>query len=407
MYQGLVVAYLSRAGRSTRHLLEMWDRIETVGGTVVAVAENLDTSTPGGRLTRTMLAAIAEHELDLYRDRFEEQCQSATARGVWQRRQTPTGYTRDPATRRLVPDGRARVVRAVFAARVQGAAMVDVADMLQMTPSGARQLLRNRVYLGELRVRSYVNLAAHEALVSADLFDDVQQVAAARRPRSGLTGPALLAGLIRCAGCGHVMSRTNTRALVYGCGVRHSAGRCPSPTAITVSSVDEHVTAVALSHLERIRVEASTRDDGVQAARLAVSEAKREVSAYLAGVKAAGLPAGVYVDGLQARQGVVQERERQLADVRGAVPSLPTGDIQAAWTGWDERQRNHVLRGLLDGVLVAAAGRGRRVQVADRVRVLARGSGLLPGIVRGGVAMPVQSIVLPDGGGDGVLGVLG
>src|SRR5918994_86947 len=85
--RGLVVAYLSRASRSTRHLLELWDRIEAAGGELHAVAENIDTKTPAGRLTRTMLAAIAEHKLDVHRERFEAQRASATARGIWQRRQ--------------------------------------------------------------------------------------------------------------------------------------------------------------------------------------------------------------------------------------------------------------------------------------------------------------------------------
>src|SRR5919197_540526 len=45
-YRGLVVAYLSRASRSVKHLLELWERTESAGGEVVAVAESIDTSTP-------------------------------------------------------------------------------------------------------------------------------------------------------------------------------------------------------------------------------------------------------------------------------------------------------------------------------------------------------------------------
>lgn len=88
-YRGLVVAYLSRASRNARHLLEMWDRIQVAGGELHSVSEGIDTSTPAGRLTRTMLAAIAEHQLDTYRESFAAQRASATARGIWQRRQTP------------------------------------------------------------------------------------------------------------------------------------------------------------------------------------------------------------------------------------------------------------------------------------------------------------------------------
>lgn len=189
-YRGLVVAYLSRASRSTRHLLELWDRVEAAGGEVHAVAERLDASTPAGRLTRTMLAAIAEHELDLHRERFEGLRASATAAGIWQRRQTPRGYVRG-ADRRLEPDGDAGLVVSAFRARAAGAAIVDVARLLGMTPSGARQLLANRVYIGELRVGAHTNPAAHPALVEPGLFDAVQALRRVRGARGG-RAPALL-----------------------------------------------------------------------------------------------------------------------------------------------------------------------------------------------------------------------
>jgi DNA invertase Pin-like site-specific DNA recombinase len=181
---GIVVAYLSRASRSVRHLLELWDRIEAAGGQVVAVSESIDTSTPAGRLNRTMLAAIAEHELDLHQERFENLRRTATERGIWQRRQTPRGYCRDEATRRLIADERADEVRAAFQARASGESPVRIAERLGMTPSGVRQLLANRVYLGELRVGEHVNPTAHEPLVDLDTWRAVQQRTVARPPRS-------------------------------------------------------------------------------------------------------------------------------------------------------------------------------------------------------------------------------
>jgi DNA invertase Pin-like site-specific DNA recombinase len=403
-YRGLVVAYLSRAGRSVKHLLEMWDRIEAVGGEVVAIQENIDTSTAAGRLSRTVLAAMEEHALDLYRDRFEAQCESATSRGIWQRRQTPKGYSRDDVTRRLVPNVDADLVRDAFQARAAGRGMVDIAGMLGMTPSGARALLRNRVYLGELRVRSYLNPAAHPALIDEELFDQVKVTRATRGARSRLE-VALLAGLVRCAGCGHVMSRGPTKVPVYNCARMHSAGVCSAPASITVRLLDEYVTAVALHHLKALSLTASSNDSALDDARAGLRAAKNERAAYLAAVQAAGVDVDVYVEGLNLRQQAVTDAEAAVTKGLAERPVAMSGDVAGLWETFTAHERNQLLRGLLEGVLVTrAGGRGRRVRVDVRATILALGAGVLPGAYKGGGgALPVSEIVVPDRGSPYVL----
>jgi DNA invertase Pin-like site-specific DNA recombinase len=103
------VSYLSPVGRSVREQLAVWDPVEQAGGRIVVVRERIDTSTPSGRYVRTILLANADRELEEYAERFENLRAWATTAGIWQRRQTPRGYSRDPDTRRLVPDERADV----------------------------------------------------------------------------------------------------------------------------------------------------------------------------------------------------------------------------------------------------------------------------------------------------------
>src|SRR4051794_27253659 len=70
-YGGIIVAYLSRLGRNVREQLQVWDRVEAVGGTIIVIRERIDTSTPSGRYVRTILAANDERELEEYTERFE------------------------------------------------------------------------------------------------------------------------------------------------------------------------------------------------------------------------------------------------------------------------------------------------------------------------------------------------
>ena len=70
--QELYVVKLDRLGRSASSILEFFGRAEKDGVRVVVLDQQIDTSTPVGRLVRTVLAAMAELEADLIRERTRE-----------------------------------------------------------------------------------------------------------------------------------------------------------------------------------------------------------------------------------------------------------------------------------------------------------------------------------------------
>jgi DNA invertase Pin-like site-specific DNA recombinase len=79
----VVVTKLDRLGRSTRELLELIDRIGKAGASFRSLGDPLwDTSNPQGRLLSTLLAAIAEFERELIRERTGEGRKRAMANGV-------------------------------------------------------------------------------------------------------------------------------------------------------------------------------------------------------------------------------------------------------------------------------------------------------------------------------------
>ncbi len=64
---------LDRLGRSIRELLDLIDRISKAGAVFRSLGDPLwDTSSPQGRLLSTLLAAIAEFERGLIRQRTGE-----------------------------------------------------------------------------------------------------------------------------------------------------------------------------------------------------------------------------------------------------------------------------------------------------------------------------------------------
>ncbi len=319
---------------------------------------------------------------------------------------TPRGYTRDPTTRKLAPDADADSVRQAFADRIAGKPMSVIGRDLGMTASGARALLHNRVYLGELRVGAHVNPSAHPPLVDGDTFDAAERARVTRPTRKG-GHPSILSGVVRCAGCGHVMSRANTKVLVYTCHVNHSDGRCPAPAAITARLLEDHVVAIALVRLAALRSHAMHDGQPLAQARQALDAASRELGAFLRGVVAAGLAPEQFADAARDRREAVEAAHEHVASLLGEqLPATIAGDPVTTWGLLNDTQRNRLLCSLVEVVLVArAGGRGRIVPIATRVRVIVRGAGVVDTKRFRGAARPIVAVALPDLDDPRVLGM--
>lgn len=77
----LVIESLSRLGRSTKDLLSLVDEFDRKGIILISLKENIDISTPTGKLLLTVLSALCQFERDLTVQRTNEGLQAARARG--------------------------------------------------------------------------------------------------------------------------------------------------------------------------------------------------------------------------------------------------------------------------------------------------------------------------------------
>ena len=77
----VVIVALSRLGRSTKDLIELTETFQNKGVQLVSLKENVDTSTPSGKLLFTLMSAIAQFERDTIAERTREGLRSARARG--------------------------------------------------------------------------------------------------------------------------------------------------------------------------------------------------------------------------------------------------------------------------------------------------------------------------------------
>lgn len=77
----IAVWKLDRFGRSLKHLVTSLDELNNLGIVFISYQENIDLSTPSGRLMFHLIAAMAEFERELIRERVIAGVANARAKG--------------------------------------------------------------------------------------------------------------------------------------------------------------------------------------------------------------------------------------------------------------------------------------------------------------------------------------
>ncbi len=90
----VLVWKLDRFGRSLKHLVNALAELEAVGVAFVSLRDAFDLTTPAGRLMFGVVAAMAEFERDLIKERVRPVLQSASQRTP----RTAPAYCRGPGT---------------------------------------------------------------------------------------------------------------------------------------------------------------------------------------------------------------------------------------------------------------------------------------------------------------------
>ena len=77
----IVTWKLDRLGRSLRDLVNLINEIQDKGAGLKSLNDSIDTTTPQGKLTFHLFAALAEFERDIIRERTKAGLEAARARG--------------------------------------------------------------------------------------------------------------------------------------------------------------------------------------------------------------------------------------------------------------------------------------------------------------------------------------
>jgi DNA invertase Pin-like site-specific DNA recombinase len=80
-FDAVCVWKLDRFGRSLRHLVNALAELEALGVSFISLKDNLDLSTPSGRLMFQIIGAMAEFERALIQERVKAGLRNAKAKG--------------------------------------------------------------------------------------------------------------------------------------------------------------------------------------------------------------------------------------------------------------------------------------------------------------------------------------
>lgn len=401
--EGIVVWRLDRFGRSAVDNARLLDELRQLGAGLFTVAEGIDTSAgPMGEFMASIFSAFAKLELDRLRDSWSAARERAVGRGVHIASRVPTGYERDEEGR-LRPGSAAPIIRRIFEAKASGASWGELSGVMESagveTPYGAKlwtnrslaHLISNRAYLGEARSGEFVNDGAHEPIVDLGTWNSAQR----KRTTPSRGSGALLAGVLRCAGCRFALKadkmtdRRGERVRLYRCRGKRAAGRCSSPATVLGSVIEPFVVAQFRAKVGQIQLQGVSANEDLAAAEEAVRKAEAELIAYRDSEAAAVLGAR-FGEGLKARSERLDEAEARASELQvhaGASTIPDVAELDAVWPELSTRERNRVLRGAVDAVFVRSSGR-RNVPVAERTKIfwLGQGPADLPGPGRRGLS---------------------
>ena len=270
----IVVYKIDRMTRSLTDFSKLIEVFEKHKISFVSVTQQFNTTTSMGRLVLNVLLSFAQFEREITGERIRDKLAASKKKGMWMGGVPPLGYESKEHKLSII-EADATIVRELFDRFIKAQSVTAVTK--EMRDKGYRtrrgrlmdkgyiyRVLNNPIYIGQIVHKDQRYQGQHEAIISQKIWDAAQAIfqinSHARGNYYRRQTPAILRGLIKCAGCNSGMTPTSTkrRGRLYryytpSAHMKKSCSGCPIGN-ISAGEIEEVV-------LQQIRAMTKVTDD--------------------------------------------------------------------------------------------------------------------------------------------------
>jgi site-specific DNA recombinase len=216
----VVVYKVDRLTRSLADFAKIVELFDSKQVSFVSVTQQFNTTTSMGRLTLNVLLSFAQFEREVTGERIRDKIAASKAKGMWMGGSIPLGY--DLRDHKLhINENEAERVREVYRHYLRLGCVSALKEYLDHSPICSKQrthgkgrligggrfsrgalyhILRNHLYVGELRHDGKVYKGQHEAIIEREIWLQAQEQLTGNRqgkPRHiRSTSSSLLTGIL-------------------------------------------------------------------------------------------------------------------------------------------------------------------------------------------------------------------
>ena len=324
----VLVFKLSRFGRNAADILKSLQLLEDYEVDLFCVEDAIDSSTPGGKLTLTILSAVAEIERENINVQFMAGKMQKILNGGWPGGPAPYGY-RSVNKELVVEPEEAEIVKLIFDRYIQddgtlngvaiwlnnnGYSRISKGEVKPFTYDFIVNVLDNPTYHGKINYFRRTNIKGirknpkdavevdgiHEAIIDENLWQQAREKREASSGRQEKVDEpdrmSLLSGLIKCPACGNGLLASKNKHVnknrgghyktihYYSCRYyRKSAGRtCEFKHTYNQSKIDSAVFEIvsnlaAHPAFEKAMAMAAGGDESVEAYEKRMKEIRKDL----------------------------------------------------------------------------------------------------------------------------------
>lgn len=271
---------LSRSLLDFTKLLEFFDEYKVA---FVSITQHFNTESSIGRLTLNILLSFAQFEREMISERTRDKMAAARKKGKWVGGTPPLGYDIDRDKHKLIiNEQEAKLVRKIYNIYLDTNSILNTTLLLneqghtgkkyvskagrsfggsKFDKNAVHRLLMSSTYMGKVKYHDILYNGEHEAIITPELFEKVQERIKYNRVNRKIRENAqcfgLLSQILRCKSCNCVMIHTystkgkNKKYRYYVCIKAQKLGYATCPTrSLNAQDIEDAV----MKHLPQIEI---------------------------------------------------------------------------------------------------------------------------------------------------------